>query len=347
MKVRYKLTDTNNILIFSSLSTSDEKIIITSNGISFRTNDKKLRYGTITRPTTGIISAITEDIDLINSSKSFKKTIEFLLDSSFYIKEALENQQAASNKSMARLVHNLSSLNGHNIQEIYSIIPQENLAERKSGHLTYVKSIIANEPDEAAAILLRIAKNNAAIKTEISVFKKIFNKSPQLRPANHSAHKVLMNILHLFFPDFTDKNVRVDLEKTTLTAYFDYESIHVALFHLIDNAAKYIAQNSTLKILIQKSINGVEFSFEMPSLPIQEKEKDTIFTEGVSGSVPIKLGKAGSGVGMGLIRSLVQLNNGQFYFITNQLDFNTVMGIRYENNKFILTLPAGMNSIHS
>ena len=309
IKINYHLYNANGITIFNNLSEQEkilESQINTESGLFL---NGKLRGGKISNDF-GTITAITSDSDLIRSSKQFKILAYAVLNSIAYTEVSINTQIEQINKNTARLLHNLRSLNAHNIQEIYSVISQDELSNRTKNHLEYVESKVKSIPRDVSTSLLRIAKNNAAMKTEFSVFNKLLNRKLELRPSSHIFHKVLMNVLYLFFPDFTDKDVYVKLEESDAKAYFDYESIHVALYHMIDNAAKYTKPSSEIVIKIENQKSQTITQFEMISLKIFENEKNNIFLEGTSGAIPSKIGKSGNGIGMSLVKKILELNGG-------------------------------------
>ncbi|WP_158558920.1 sensor histidine kinase [Rhodoferax lacus] len=288
----------------------------------------------------GTIIAISNEKDFVCSSQKFKNTARCILNSLAYTQNVIDLQRSITNKNTARLIHNLTSLNAHNIQEVYSLIPQEEISGKIKGHVEYVKQTVIEHPIDAANVLLRIAKNNAAMKAEFSVFKKLFNPHPEMHPSQHVVHKVLLNVLYLFFSDFTDKNVDIKIDRSDAKAYFDYESIHVALYHLIDNAAKYTKPSSTFDIKFDTNSVGVAIVFRMKSVRILETEINRIYEEGFSGSIPTKIGKAGNGIGMGIIRTIIQINGGSVNLKSDHSTRENDFGIDFEINEIVIELPA-------
>lgn len=262
-----------------------------------------------------------------------------------YINKINNDLRDKNNKDTHRLIHNLITLNAHNIQEIYSIIPQGEISKESGDKIKFVCSAIEKDPIEAAKTLLRIAKNNAAMKTEFSVFNKLFGKPKELRSTSHTMHKVLMNILYLFFPDFTDKGVKVIVNRDNASAYFDYESIHVALYHLIDNAAKYTRNNSELSINIKTVEPYVILVFQMKSIKILPNEVEKIYEEGFSGSLSQGLLKSGNGIGMNLVKRILELNHGSVSHISQPNTCEKWCGIEYQVNEFIIQLPMHKHSV--
>jgi len=199
--------------------------------------------------------------------------------------------------------------------------------------------MVSESPDDVAHALLAIAKASASMKTEFSVFKNLFNPEPALHNKHHVVHKVLMNVLYLFFPDFTDKDVFVSVAESTLTAWFDYESIHVALYHLIDNASKYVKVGSDIEIAINEEDSQAVISMTMTSLKISPNEVSRLFEEGYSGNLAVKTGKAGGGIGVFLVKKVLELNNGSIELKIYPNTAESVLGIDYQMHTFEIKLP--------
>ncbi len=334
---RYRLINRNSETIFCNLANNEIKNISTVDSISQKLSGN-VRAGTITGDI-GCVIAFSTDRNYIKSSQKFKSSIEVVFNTLGVLENVIDQSILENNQNTNRLIHNLTSLNGHNIQEIYSLIPQENVSKKYGKQIPYVENIVKNEPRETAITLLRIAKNNAAMKAEFSVFRKLFDKNPNLQKRNHNVHKVLMNILYLFFPDFIDKKVKVNIGESKETAFFDYEALHVAFYHLIDNAAKYIKVNTELNVEFKGEVNSVLIIMSMVSTEIRNNERDKIFEEGVSGEIPVQLGKAGEGIGLSLVKRIVELSGGSVEVIPTSEQKEVIIGVTYQKNIFVIKLP--------
>ncbi len=243
-KISYLIKSVDNYILVSTPDINNELLscineknkVIEYQSISYRVAKIESSDGTIL--------AYTSAKDLIRSSKSFNTHMSILSNS---IQSLVKNKYEIENifqKQINILVHNLISLNAHNLQEIYNIIPQEKVADSIGNQIEYVKSTLRANPDKSAKAFLKFMKHNIAMKTEFSVYTKLYDENPNLSMRQHNIHRVLMNILYSFFPDFTDKHVNVIVSKSLAKGYFDYESIYVAFFHLIENATKYTKQTS-------------------------------------------------------------------------------------------------------
>lgn len=340
MDVRYRILKLDDKVIFCSLDERDLTIIKEVKSQSNKFMDGKVRAGVLFNDEYKVL-AFTNKNKYLSSSKIFKAELVFLLNSTRIINDVISESEKDKNKSTRRLIHNLTSLNAHNIQEFYSLVPQEGVSRKIGKQIPYVKSIVEEESEEAAMTLLRMAKNNAAMKVEFSVFKKLFDLSPDLMSTDHNVHKVLMNVFYLFFPDFTDKGVKVTVgdNENKYMAYFDYESIHVALYHMIENAAKYIKPNTSMNVGINNIMGKSEIVLDMISTQIKPEETELIFEEGMSGELARKTGKSGDGIGLSRAKKILDLNGGSLSVKPYVDTAEVTMGVTFQRNVFTMTLP--------
>lgn len=260
--------------------------------------------------------------DKTKTTKLFRNKLEALsyafydlvIPKQQYINEAKQLEQQRVN----RLIHNLTSLNAHNIQEIDDFIPQELLATNAKKLLEYIQDEIKRDSKNASLMFLRIAKHNLHMKTEFSIYKKLDRLDASFEFAPHQIRKVLLNVLHTFFIDFTNENIYINVEEFKGRVKIDYESIQVALYHLVENASKYTMSNTNIDITFQESSNEVDVIFKMKSLYIDKEEVEKIFIEGYSGKVAKQCKLNGDGIGMWQINRMMELNNGSIKFENGQ-----------------------------
>jgi|TARA_B100001063_G_scaffold242729_1_gene271968 signal transduction histidine kinase len=347
MTVRYQIQNSIGKVIFCGLLPYEVTLIKYINSQSQKMDGATIRAGVLNN-SSFTVYGFTSDKDFLKSSQKFKTQLNVILNATDSIDEIIDSAKKSTNKSTSRLIHNLTTLNAHNIQEIYSLIPQDGVSRNMRNQISFAENIVKDEPKETAVTLLRIAKNNASMKVEFSVFKKLFDSNPELQRRKHNIHKVLMNMFYLFFPDFTDKNVKVIVgDESTHMAYFDYESVHVALYHIIENAAKYIKPNSTLNIDIGSNGDHSQISMDMMSTEIKESEVEKIFLEGVSGDLPSKIGKAGEGIGMYRAKNIIELNSGSISVTPYPKTLEETLGFKFQRNVFAINLPKCKQSITS
>jgi K+-sensing histidine kinase KdpD len=183
------------------------------------------------------------------------------------------------------------------------VVPEEKLSKDYRKVKETIKTYLSKDPDAVADAFLRIAKNSIAMKAEFTVFKKLDGGSATLQKQQHYIRKVVLTVLHVFYQDFKELDVHVLVEDNEKLLKFDFETIRVALYHIIDNTAKYISPNTQLKILFSENIDNNNFSLnvEMISMEIKPNEVDDVLREGYSGVYAKQSGKNGDGLGLYIV----------------------------------------------
>lgn len=278
--------------------------------------------------------------DTTKTTKLFREKVEALSYAYHDLVEAKteveDDVKKAEQLRVNRLIHNLTSINAHNIQEIYDLVPQEVLASDHKNQIAHIVNELRRNPNKAALMFIRIAKHNIHMKSEFSIYKKLDRSDAKLDQRTHPIRKVVLNVLHTFFVDFSNNNIFVEVEENRDSVIFDYESIQVALYHLIENSSKYTKKNSIIKIYFIKNGFYLDVIFEMVSLYIEIEERDKIFIEGYSGKNAKKTNKSGDGIGMWRIDQMMKINGGEVKVVAGT-ETEDVMGYEYAKNKFILS----------
>lgn len=342
MSLGYVIYDEKNKKIISTIKNEEEEIkklisssneLIDFNGLKYRVGVKKIDKGTV--------YCLTSDKNYIKSSKMFNSDMNILLASLDKINEAITEAEKFAFRQVDILIHNLKTINAHSIQDMFYFLPQNKLKGTVKEINKEIKNKIKSDLDGAAELIFKILKNNTEMKAEFSVFSKLYEDNPLLNIKKFDLHYSLINVIYNFFPDFTDKLIDLDLQEMEVFAYYDYESIHVALFHMIENITKYIKKNSSLRIIYNTSyIDEVELIFNMISLRIENNELENIFEDGYSGEHAIKNNKSGKGIGLARVKKLLELNSGSIV-VENLSNIDDI----YSNNIFKIKLKKDINSI--
>lgn len=278
-----------------------------------------------------IALAISHDKDRINSRKIMDSEVLSVLAAA----PTIEASKIKSEHRSRAFIHNLKSLTAKTTQEIFYLVPQDGMLLEPRECINFIERCIIENPRDAAQAILKILKHQNAQIAEYSAFDKISGKIGSIKKETHDLHRVLMNVFYLFFNSFTENKVRVDVEKTTIQATFDYDSIHACIYYIVDNASKYIMKNSSFNISTRLTKSGfVEIYFEMESLIINKDEEEMIFEEGYSGTYAVSMKKNGDGIGLYLAREMAKLNGGSLNINAGRA---TNAG-NYARNSFVLTL---------
>lgn len=268
----------------------------------------------------------------VPSKRIFKRVYEAIRSLLPSIEVLRERLDESSRTRSGRLIHNLKTLNAMSTQEFYAIAPQSRLARLSyREQVDELERLIRNDPRSAARAFLRIQKNNIASKCEFGSYEKFNDTNPNLNFQKHDIRRVLLNIFHPFFPDFSDKGIYVETERSTERIRLDYETFQVAVFHLIDNAAKYTAPDTPFDVRLYYERSSFVVSFEMTSLALSESDADRIFADGYSADRSRELGKSGDGIGLGIAKKLLALNDARLLVAR---DIDPSLRIRHEGQLY-------------
>ncbi len=291
-----------------------------NDGIPFRHGKKTTTFGTA--------YIIATEEDLLNSSRVFKEKLNVY---SNFLPEVANMKESV----LKDILHNLTTINAHSIQEVYNLIPQAVLAKNVSTQLAIIEQALAQKPRKAANTFLRIAKENASMKAQFTALRHSYYSKRNLQIKSHPIRVVLLNVLHSFFPDFNDNNIHVEVEPTNKTVKLDYETFSAALVPLFDNATKYTQPNTTVNIKFVYQPHTI-IQIESMSLEIKPDEVEKIFQKGFSGEAAIQAEKHGTGIGMGNIQKLLQFNNARIEIRPNvdPSKETIIKKFKYQNNIF-------------
>ncbi|MGY6517559.1 MAG: hypothetical protein ACXIUZ_02485 [Lysobacteraceae bacterium] len=322
------------------LSEEDLRLFSDADRGSLVVQGKKIRFGSVIGQL-GEVKLVTEDPGLVKSRKKFDVHIGAIYDAIPSITELASQAEDRFLARSRRLIHNLTSLNGHMIQDIYSVISQDKLAGNVRRSIPLIEEEMKGRNSIAfAKTLLSLAKHSAAMKNEFAVFRKADNLNESADLKNHRLHKVVMNVAYLFFSDFADAGSFINVKQSTLRAQADYEFAFVALYHLFDNAAKYICPNTNLEVGIYQVDGSVRVEFDMQSLAIGPEEIPQLTLEGYSGVWPKKCSRSGDGVGLSVVDRVMRIQGGGLELVVNSDGQFEVDGVPYQNNRFILIFPS-------
>jgi signal transduction histidine kinase len=284
----------------------------------------------------------TDDPNLVASSKLFRKVLMLYAAMLGTFADIRQKMEGEAKKNSQRLLHNVTTLNAHILQELYTLVPQESLLRGVRQQIDEIGRRVTEQTRNAAFAYLKVLKNATAMKNEFSVVDRLWSGAAaqqlQLRP--HNLYRVVMNSAAVFFLEFHEKNVKLEVDRTQgdFTVLLDYEAFTVALYHLFHNAVKYSSHDSTIEIRFSRTDTTFSTVMDMTSLHIYPHERSRIFEPEYSGEIPRKLGKEGSGFGLGIARELTRLHGGDLLVNPGTVQ-SGIGGVAYSTNVFEIRLP--------
>lgn len=332
-QTKIHIINAEGTLLFSNLSEHDIDCFTkcnTSNEI-IETIKGKARNGKIQNEY-GMVYLISYSKDYCKSSHLFKKEQALIVN-------ILPNFSETKKKAFNEFKHDIPKIHGHNIQEIFSIIPQNEFQKQKSAQdqINFIKNIIESEPEKTARALLKIIKNNSSISNEFTILNSRYTEGYIIQLDSHKIYKVFHNVLVNFFTDFKEKNIFINLDQETDdSVVIDFDTFKAALIPFFDNALKYTYPNNEITISFESTTNYVIVKIEMLSLQIKEDEVKKIINEGVVGEMAKKSGKAGKGLGFTKIIDLLNFSKAKIEISINikPIAKESLNGLQYEVNQF-------------
>ena len=275
------------------------------------------------------------------SSRLFKEKMKAVRAFLPVMEDYTERATQEISTSVHRLVHNLLTLNAQTLQAIYNAVPQEEFSEkRREQLLSSLQDRILQDPPRIARALVNVLKIATQEKTEFTVYGKLYDDEP-LRPRACPIHKLVLLVHNTFWSTFQEKDVRIRLGECWQTVHVDYDTMVAALVELFRNAAKYVLPGSFLDISFEETDNSISIVFDMVSLKVAPDEVEKIYVEGYSGEETKKIGRQGEGRGMGVVRRLLEMNDGSVRFLSDvdQGKRQDRMGVHFEGNVLRVSLP--------
>jgi len=102
-------------------------------------------------------------------------------------------------------------------------------------------------------------------------------------------------------------------EKPLPKVKVDLEKIQMALENLIDNAIKYTPQNGKIIIYAIKEDGKIKVSINDNGMGISKEDQQRLFTKFFRSVEALKTETSGSGLGLFIVKSIIESNNGQIW----------------------------------
>ena len=269
------------------------------------------------------------DLDCLSSSL---KALSSIKDD---IEKYKKNEYVAR---IRRVFHNVRSINAHALQEMRALIPERILRQHKNMSVNEVESLVKTKSSETALTLFRISKDLNEIKSEFSIYSRLLNGDQKIDKRYYNIRDIIMLVVYPFFEDFNKKDVVINVDSFYDNVPVDFETFQVAIYHIIENASKYIQPHTNAHITFRKDSMCLLIEVGMKSLHIDIDEVDAIFLEGHSGKEAIRSKLNGDGIGLYRAKRLIELNNGVLSVYPGK-EVEESNGLYYSENRFCLSIP--------
>lgn len=130
--------------------------------------------------------------------------------------------------------------------------------------------------------------------------------------ANHNIIETLEGIVNNAKPYAEDKGLKISLKTKykNITTAFDEEKLSRAVLNLISNAIKF-TQKGNINVEVKKKEKTIYISIKDTGIGIPEDKIDSIFDPFIQVDSSLTRNYEGSGLGLSIAKSIVDLHNGQ------------------------------------
>lgn len=302
--------------------------------IFYKNKKVKAKIGKQTN-SNGLITILTIDEKYVNSSRLFTDLSRMCLMMLDNIVSHRNNISLNQNEYIQELIHNLTSLNTYNVQELQLLIPQSILSQNINKQKDVIKKIVNEKPNVTTDTLLKLIKYNYAMKVEFSVFEKTIMQNPTVQKIEYSVREIILSVLQIFIEDFDTKKILVSIDHNEKRIHIDYEILFVSLFYIFENAVKYCCPHTDFKIIFKEEQNNYIVVFEMLSLRIEDHEVTRLCEKKFRAKSAIALTNDGNGIGMSRILKTLKLNSAELEILPRiTAKSKTRNNLQYEHNQF-------------
>jgi signal transduction histidine kinase len=236
----------------------------------------------------------TEDIKVTTSDEIGK-----LAHSFNFMKNELETTEKMRREFIANVSHDLrtplTSINGFIQGMIDGIVKPEQYPE----YLGIIK-------DEAARLLY--------LTGDILELAKIQSRSVSIHREKINLHKLLNGMLSSIKLMSTEKNINISITvDEKIEVYADAERLKQILFNIIGNSIRYTPQGGRITVSAQKNGDNILTEVSDNGVGISEEDLPFIFEKFYRADKVRNSNNSGTGLGLNIVKSLVELHNGKIY----------------------------------
>jgi signal transduction histidine kinase len=245
----------------------------------------------------------------------------------------LRSQAELDARRVGGLMHNLVTYNAKSRQALELIIPEADLAHAGDKRVAVEKALQGSLATSADSVL-KVIKNLALTSAEFRVWNYLYSPKgpPRLEARPRAFHKLVKLATNVFWPDLIAKGVRVDFGYCDCDVFVDFDSFLAALTHLLGNAAKYALPDGTIRYEYEEQPDHVTLTVDGVSLYVHPDERQSIWKDEVRGREAMASTAQGTGLGLGIIRQLLQLNRAELVCSWGDSPF-AVNGRQYSHNR--------------
>ena len=236
-------------------------------------------------------------------------------------KDAVTQSSPNNQTSISEIVvHNSKNIHTNIVSKIQNIFPSIDVEENK---IDYILREIQLEDNfqNVARELLSVWKSLSQQSFQYSVADYIDAK--KLNLADFGMHRIYTIIKMSYFQyedDFIERNIGLNMDPYDGEVCCHFDTIKATFCALLENCIKYCRQNTSIDISFNEKDDIITTTIAMESRYIDQTDVPRIFEYANRGKFVSDL--PGKGIGLWMMKKMVQLNYGQVTIKPSENRFN-------------------------
>jgi signal transduction histidine kinase len=155
--------------------------------------------------------------------------------------------------------------------------------------------------------------------------------NPQSVDLHAIAEDIVADVLRRSQTEEKPMALSLDSPKRVPLVIGDSDRVRQILGNLVDNAFNYTPNNGTIRVSIHQQGNEMQVDVQDNGVGIAVEDQSRIFERFFRGEHPLVLATPGTGLGLPIVRQLVEMHNGRIWM--------TSSGVPGEGSTFSFALP--------
>lgn len=208
------------------------------------------------------------------------------------IKE-LKNTELFRNDFIENVSHEfktpLSAIEGY-----ATLLQKKDLSKDKQ--IEYTKKILFN------------TKRLSSLTGNILLLSRLENQEIEVKKENYSLDEQLREIILLFEPQWTNKNLELDIELESIDYFGNKELLAQVWQNIIGNAIKFVSDNGKIRIILLRDNNIIKVLIVDNGIGMSSDVIQRIYEKFYQGDESHST--SGNGLGLALSKRIIDLHNG-------------------------------------
>ena len=179
-----------------------------------------------------------------------------------------------------------------------------------------IRDLSGDNPEkrqEHLQVIIDESNRLSALVTDILASSKLEAGVVKLKKESFDLSQVLKNALAVYhiLEEQQGYHIAAEIEEN-IWVYADLGQMEQVIFNLLNNAINHTGEDKTIYVRLQKENDSAKLSIRDTGKGIAPEEIDAIWERYYKGKTKSKRDKLGSGLGLSIVKSVLQLHQAQF-----------------------------------